>query len=396
MTTVDSPDIRRLPWNATNPYPYYEDQRRRGAVIRDDANEVWLVLGYRAARQVLSDAGWTSDATDTPQFRDLTAVAGPDMFSSSMLFSDGDNHRRLRGSVRDVFTSNFIGGLRDGIEAIASAAIAQVPVGTTVDFMSEIALPLPIAVVSAWLDLEPDSSRLLRDESPAIARMLGALGPSETAAFDAGIGAFMTLMTELLPVAADRRGHPGEDLISHLAADANLELEDVVVTAVTIAVAGHETTANLLGTAMLRLLTPFPDGSRLLDQCAGVDNALITELLRLDGPVQAVGRVATQRHDLDGAHISIGEQALVIIAAANRDPDIFDNPTDFRPSRGGPLPLSFGYGAHHCLGNALARLETEIALRGILARDPVLAGPPVWRDTPAIRGPVHLPVAFRC
>ncbi|MGH3725831.1 MAG: cytochrome P450 [Mycobacterium sp.] len=394
MTTVDSPDVQRLPWNAADPYPFYEEQRRRGSVIRDEATDMSFVLGYHAAREVLGDTGWTSDATGTPQFRDLTAVAGPDVFSSSMLFSDGDNHRRLRGSVRDVFTPNFIGGLRDGVESIAGAAITEAPTEITFDFMSEIALPLPIAVVSAWLDLEPVASRLLREESPAIARMLGTIDDSTD--FEAGIGAFMTLMTELLPVAADRRAHPGEDLISHLAADANLELEDVVVTAVTIAVAGHETTANLLGISMLRLLTPFPDGSRLADTYGTVNQALVTELLRLDGPVQAVGRVATQHHDLEGAHIRPGEQVLVVIAAANRDPEVFDDPADFLPGRTGPLPLSFGYGAHHCLGNALARLETEVALRGILARDPVLAGLPVWRDTPAIRGPVRLPVAFRC
>jgi cytochrome P450 len=82
------------------------------------------------------------------------------------------------------------------------------------------------------------------------------------------------------------------------------------------------------------------------------------------------------------------------VAAANRDPAVFDEPGELRLDRGGPAPLAFGYGAHSCLGAALARLEVTVALRRILARKPVLAGPVTWPDTPALRGPVNLPMVF--
>jgi cytochrome P450 len=110
--------------------------------------------------------------------------------------------------------------------------------------------------------------------------------------------------------------------------------------------------------------------------------------------VQATARIATQDQRLGGAIIATGQQALVVIAAANRDPTVFEQPDRLRPRHGGPAPLAFGYGAHYCLGAALARLETTVALRQILSRNPVLAAPPIWRDTPAIRGPLNVPVVF--
>ncbi|WP_228000360.1 cytochrome P450 [Mycolicibacterium sp. P1-5] len=97
---------------------------------------------------------------------------------------------------------------------------------------------------------------------------------------------------------------------------------------------------------------------------------------------------------IDGVTIRAGEPALAVLAAANRDPDIFHQPNDFSPGRSGPAPLSFGYGTHHCLGAALARLEITTALQHIMVRRPALCGEPAWRDTPAIRGPLRLPIAF--
>ncbi len=376
--TIRETAAPRLPWDAADPYPYYERHRRNGNLVWDEAAGAWLVLGYDIAKSVLAGEGWTS----VPP---ANLAMAPDLFQHSMLTADGVNHQRLRGAVSDVFTRSFVAGLEAGIESIATQTIDPIPVGIEFDFMAEIALPLPIAVASAWLNLDPDSARLLREESPAIARMLSDI--ADPAAVEGGTAALAALLTDLLPLAADRRRYPGDDLLSFIAADANLELEDVVTTAVLIAVAGHETTANLLGSAMIRL----PATGAADD----VDEQLITELLRVDGPVQAVGRTATRDHVIDGVSIGAGEPVLVVIAAANRDPAVFDRPDELRPDRTGPAPLAFGYGPHYCLGAALARLEIGIALRHVLARQPQRCGAPVWRDTPAIRGPLHLPTMFK-
>ena len=124
------------------------------------------------------------------------------------------------------------------------------------------------------------------------------------------------------------------------------------------------------------------------------DPAVTTELLRLDAPVQSTVRTATTDHLIGDAHIPAGQSALVAVAAANRDPAAFDQPSAFRLDRVGVSPLTFGYGAHYCLGAALARLEIAAALPRILARRPELTGPVRWRDTPAIRGPLTVPVVF--
>jgi cytochrome P450 len=392
MSTPRTTAVPRLPWDAADPYPFYAQRRRDGEIVWDDTTGAWLVLGYHAARQVLGEPGWTSDPRINPNTRAAIDPLGADMVDRSMLFTDGANHCRLRDAVRDVFTPSFVAGLTVGVEDIADAVIGYPATGVPFDFMADIAMPLPLAVAAEWLGLAPHNAELLRAESPAIIRMLGAL--AEPDEINAGAAAFATLIAEFLPLAADRRAHPHEDLLSFIAADPSLELDDVIITAILIAVAGHETTANLLGAAIIRLLQPNADGSRIIETLDPADPALLTELLRLDGPVQATARAATQDHHIAGAHIITGQQALVVLAAANRDPDVFEQPAEFRPDRGGAAPLAFGYGAHYCLGSALARLEITVALRRVLARSPLLSAQPSWRDTPAIRGPLNVPVIF--
>jgi cytochrome P450 len=391
MTSAEATGAR-LPWDAADPYAFYAARRREGNVVWDDAAQAWLVLGYHAAREVLGGTGWTSDP-----FANALALASSDAVSRefsrrSMLFADGAEHQRLRGSVRDVFTRGFVADLGSGVESIADDLIDHLPAGREFDFMADVALPLPIAVISAWLDLDVAAAHLLREVSPVIIRMLGTLAdPTEMAA---GTTASATLMAAFLPIAADRRAHPGDDLFSFIAGDPDLALEEVVMTAILIAVAGHETTANLLGAAMVTLLTPDTDGTRIADRIDPADPAVAGELTRLDAPVQSTVRTATATHELDGVEIAAGQSTLVAIAAANRDPALYDEPDRFRLDRGGPAPLSFGYGAHYCLGTALAQLELSVALPRILARLPVLDGPVNWRNTPAIRGPLTVPLTF--
>lgn len=386
MTAPQAPQIS-LPWDAADPFPFYERRRAEGSVVWDDTAQAWLVLSYPLAQQILTDpAGWTSNPMANPTTAEtLGVLGGEDLFGRSMINTDGANHKRLRGCLRDVFTRTFIAGLQTGVEALAATIVDAPPSNTAFDFMSDIALSFPIAVAAAWLGLDDDTAQLLREESPAISRMLN--DSADIDAVDAATAAFTSLLTELLPLAADRRTNPGDDLLSFIAADLALELDDVVVTALLIAVAGHETTANLLGSALFRLLTHPEPIAR--------DGALVNELLRLDGPVQAVGRTATRDHVLNDITIHVDQRVLVLLAAANRDPDLFENPNEFRTDRCGPPPLSFGHGPHYCLGAALARLEITTALQHILARRPRLAGTPAWRDTRAFRGPQSLPLVFQ-
>lgn len=393
---MNSPEVLspRLPWDAANPYPFYEARRRDGDVVWDDTAQAWLILSYEAARQVLGGPEWTSDPFANPIARAAMDPINKEFSRHSMLVTDGAAHQRLRGSVRDVFTRSFVTGLTEGVESITSAVIDRTSRGEEFDFMSQIALPIPLGVIAEWLALPMQTSDLLRELSPSIIRMLGTLADTEEVR--AGTAASAELTAEFLPLAADRRRHPRDDLLSFIAADPDLKLEDIVTTAILIAVAGHETTANLLGAGLIRLLTPGPDGTSLADRIDPTDQAMITELLRLDSPVQAAIRTATEDTIASAVEIRADSTALVVVAAANRDPAVFDEPNEFRLSRSGPAPLTFGYGAHHCLGASVARLEIGAALPKILARRPALAGTPTWRDTPAIRGPQTMPITFSC
>lgn len=391
--TIPSTAAPRLPWKAADPFGFYERRRRDGDVVWDETAQAWLVLGYYTAQQVLSGPGWTHDPLASPNARTVKDSISRELFSQSMLVNDGAAHQRLRAAARDVFSPAFVTGLGAGVDAIAEAAINRPPTGETVDFMADIALPLPLAVISEWLGLDAATSRLLRELAPAVIRMLLPLATAEEVS--AATTASVTLVAHFLPLAAGRRDDPGEDLLSFIASDPDLLLEEAVMVAVHIAIAGFETVASLLGAAAVRLLTTAPDGTRILDALDVADPSLITELLRLDGPAQAIPRTATGNLRIGEVDIAPGQQIIIVLGAANRDPAVFDEPDQIRLGRRGPAPLTFGHGPHHCLGAALARLEVEVALRRMLARDPVLAGPVTWRDSPAIRGPVSLPMTFR-
>lgn len=259
MTTPDV-ILPRLPWDAADPYPFYEARRRDGDVVWDDTAGSWLVLGYHAAREVLAGPHWVSDPRANRTTTDALEFLSPQLVEASMLFTDGLPHVRLRGAVRDVFTRSFITGLTEGVESICADAVAAVATDEDFDLMSQIALPLPIAVIGAWLGLDTDQCAALREHSPAIIKILGGFADDDE--LEEGLSASAALIADFLPAAADRRTHPGDDLLSFIAADPDLSLDDVVVTAILIAVAGHETTANLLGAGLIRLLTPISEGVR--------------------------------------------------------------------------------------------------------------------------------------
>jgi cytochrome P450 len=180
-----------------------------------------------------------------------------------------------------------------------------------------------------------------------------------------------------------------------LATDPGLGLDEVVSNAILLAVAGHETTAKLLGTSMIRLCTGTP-GERLIDTLDDVGaDGVIDELFRLDGTAQVVVRAATDHHEIDGHTIEPGARVIVAIAAANRDPEVFDEPDQFRPDREKRRPhLALGHGRHRCLGAALSRLELSIALRQLRLREPRLVGPVTWHPSGILRGPTRVPMIF--
>ncbi|HEY8547550.1 MAG TPA: cytochrome P450, partial [Acidimicrobiales bacterium] len=191
----------------------------------------------------------------------------------------------------------------------------------------------------------------------------------------------------------DRRlAEPRDDLLSVLLRAEEdgdrLTREEVLVMVLLLLAAGHETTLNLLGNGVLALLRA-PDQLRWLrDDLDGRAATAVEELLRYDSPVQLTGRTATEDAEVGGRAIAAGDQVVLLLGSANHDPAVFPDPDQLDLGRGSRSHVSFGYGAHHCLGAALARAEAAVALRHLLGAFPglALAEEPRWRPSSTLRG----------
>jgi hypothetical protein len=348
------------PFPLDDPYPAYRAARADGAVQWDAKLGAWLVLSHESASAVLRAPEWSSDPRHNPELFERMGGTGPaaGLLSKMVLFADPPEHSRLRSLVSRSFTPRAVASLRRRIAAIVDAAMTT---GGSIELMSEVAYPVPLAVICELLDVGTDTAELLRAETPSMAAMLDPL--VTPAAQAAGAAASLALMLALVPIVAERRCSPGDDLLSVLL-DA-LDPDEAIVMALLLLAAGHETTANLIGNGTLALLQ-HPDQAEQLRSDPSLAPVAVEELLRWDSPVQVTGRVALAETTLAGRQIAAGEQAIVVLGAANRDPAVFTDPDELEIMRQGPAHLAFGHGAHFCVGAALARAEGAEVLSRIV------------------------------
>lgn len=359
--------------------------------------DAFVVTGYAEALTVLRGDGWSSDLrANTAR---LARLGGPEeampVFTRMMLFTDPPEHTRLRRMVAPSFTARAVEALRPRVAAIVDAALSGLSESgaSDVELLADLAYPIPIAVIAELLDVGAEGAELVRSETPKLTAVL-ELNPDPASLFDAAEAA-VNFTVFLLPLLAERRVDPGPDFLSALLAaevdGERPELEDVLATCLLLLVAGHETTANLIANGVLALL----DHPQERDELARRPAAVVEEILRLDGPVKLAGRTATRDHDLAGQRVHAGQQVIVSIADANRDPARFAAPERFDPSRA-EGHLAFGAGAHFCLGAALSRIEAEEALSRLFARFPDLRlrpdQPPSRRASTTFHALRELPV----
>jgi cytochrome P450 len=371
----------------------------------DGETPIWWVTRYSDAEAVLLDderfvrdprhalppellAEWEATLPDAIKFVD-----------SHMLNRDGDDHRRLRRLVSKAFTPRMIELLRPRIQEIADALIDPVAPAGEMELVSEFAFPLPITVIAELLGVPAADRDRFRVWSDAIVRP--ALAADELERFGAQMVEFSAYLHELFAL---RRSEPGEDLVSALVAVEDggdtLSEEELSSMVAILIVAGHETTVSLIGNATLALLT-HPEQRAQLEGDPSLLPRAVEELIRFDGPVErTLNRWAAVDVELRGQKIRRGESVIVVLGAADRDPERFEEPDTLdlgaeRPTR----HLGFGRGPHFCLGAPLARVETEIALGTLLRRLPGLrlAVPQDelrWRPVPLFRSLVALPIAW--
>ncbi|MGW4034528.1 cytochrome P450 family protein [Streptomyces sp. NPDC004838] len=310
----------------------------------------------------------------------------------NMLASDPPEHTRLRKLVTNAFTTGAVAELRPSIAETADRLLDRWPVGERVDLVAELAVPLPVTVICELLGV-PEADR---PQVRLWSTELFTEGHPDR--IDAASHAVADYMTDLI---AAKRRQPGPTLLDRLIAardgDDHLSEGELVSLAVLLFVAGHETTTNYLGNAVLALLQHPTELARLRKNPESVPHAL-DELLRFDSPLStATFRYTTEAITLGGTEIPAGVPVVIALGAANRDPQRFPSPLRLDLDRKAVGHLGFGHGIHRCLGAPLARAEADIVLRAILSRFPRirLAVPPGqlrWRGTRLVRGLESLPV----
>jgi cytochrome P450 len=388
-----------------DPYPVFDRMRQDDPIFSqpdiDGKTMIWFLTRYDDVELLLRD--------DQRFVRDQRNALPPEqvyqpnelqvLLSNHMLNKDGAEHRRLRNLVSKAFTPLRVKALRPRIQSITEQLIDGVQERGQMDLIADYAFQVPTIVISELLGVPvEDRTRFRAWTNAVVAPALDQASQTRAAQL------MQEFVSYLRALFATRRQVPQDDLISALlrAQEAGDQLSEAELfsTTVLLIVAGHETTVNLIGNAVLALLRQ-PELWRQLAQDSVQMEAALEEFLRYDSPVERVlPRWAAQDTVLSGQQITKGDMVIGVVGSANRDPEHFAQPEKLDLQRGSQRHLAFGHGAHYCLGAPLARLEGEIALKTLLRHLPNLrlAVPEselVWRTVPVFRGLMALPVSWK-
>ena len=374
-----------------DPYPFYHLLRDLAPVYRDEALDGWVLTRHAEVSALLRDQKVIRPSTSTLLSR-LPADALEDLrpfidwLDSSLPFSNHERHDRIRRVLAGAFTNRAMEALRGQVEQTVAESLDAIDRPDPVEFMAELAYPLPSRVI---LDLVG----VPRDDQPMVAdwgrEIMGVLGQAQFGAD---------------PVAVAYRAKAAADELTKYLSGQTLDRrfttgwaddDELIANLISLINAGLETTANYIGNSVLALLRN-PDQYELLRTDPAVARTAAEELLRYDTPAPIITpQQAIEDLELGGRRIRAGELVFPVLGAANRDPGRYPDPDRLdlrRPDAAGHL--TFGAGVHYCIGAALARLEGQVLFPALAARFPRLrlATNPAFRPDPALRGLARLDV----
>ena len=366
-------------------------------LVFPDGHEGWLVTGYDAVRQVMADTRFSSRQDigvlhipyETPGMPAATEPSPqiPGMFVAM----DPPDHTRLRRKLTGAFTVRRMKQLEERIMEIVEQQLdALANLTPPVDLVKEFALPVPSLVICELLGVPYADRETFQTNSTKF------LIKDQT--LEEKMGAYLALNTLLSELVTDKRAAPGEDILSDLARQDDLTIEELTGIAFLLLFAGHETTANMLALGTFALLE-HPDQLAELRANPELLPDAVEELMRYLSVVDVLYRYATEDIEVGGETIGKGSTVVVSLLAADHDPQRFDNPDApdiHRKARG---HMSFGHGIHQCLGQQLARIEMRAGFEGLLRRFPDLklaipAGEVKLRTDMNIYGVHELPVTW--
>ncbi|CCG01185.1 Cytochrome P450 [Blastococcus saxobsidens DD2] len=383
-----------------DPYPAFARARSQAPVQWHEALGLWLAFTHAEANAVLRDRRlgriW-SDKAPAERFESFNLI-----HRNAILEMEPPDHTRLRRLVSAAFARGHVERLRPWVEDLARSLVDDLverSAGTEpVDVLSGMAEELPVAVIAELLGVPEADRPLLRPWSNAIVKMY-EYGRT-TAIEDAAERAADEFVAYLRELAADRRKHLGDDLVSHLVSvrDAEgdrLTEDELVTTCILLLNAGHEATVNVSGNGLLALLE-HPDQLRRLREDPGLLPTAIEELMRFDSPLQLFERTATEDVELGGITVQRGQKIAALLGSANHDPAVFADPGTLDVGRTENPHISFGAGVHFCIGAPLARVELQASFGALLERTShlELGRPARRRPEFVIRGLRDLPVVL--
>nr|WP_093485658.1 MULTISPECIES: cytochrome P450 [unclassified Streptomyces] len=365
--------IPNFPMERTCPYlppPGYGELRANGPISRVklyDGSVAWLVSGHSEARSLLTNPGISADP-ENPGYPFLNARRRAVLGQRTLVTMDPPEHSDYRRILIPAFTGRRVAQMRPVIEEIVDDLLENMlRQGPPAELMSSFALPVPSMVICQVLGI-PVSDRAFFENQTQI-----TVKPTTTPE-EAG-EAFTRLREYLADLLVQKQRTPGEglldDLLSSQVNGRNLNREEIVSLALLVLVAGHETTASMIGLGTLTLLE-YPDQIATLRGDMGLMSSAVEELLRFLAIADTMTRVATEDIEIANQVIRAGDGVILAGAAINRDKRIFESPDDLDVSRPGRQHHTFGFGVHQCLGQNLARLEMEIAFKGLLSKMPTL------------------------
>ena len=387
-----------------DPYSFYQDLRERDPIHRSYAANGWILTRYRDIEPILSDLDFSSDDRNLGVWEKLRTanirrgvVAPDEEFEPTMLRADPPAHTRLRRLVNKAFTPRAVEKLRPRIEEIADELLSGVAQRSEMDLVSDLGVPLPIIVIAEMLGIPSQDREQFKIWSTDFADTVGRVTPESLIRARRSGEEFTEYIGK---IAEERRREPRADLLSGLvAAEAEgdrLSASELAGTAALLLTAGNETTTNLICNGVLALLQNPEQLEELRSDPALIENA-VEEFLRYDSPVQATARIVMEDQEFVGNPFKKGQQISLLIGAANRDPEVFDDPDRLNLKRERIAHLSFSRGAHFCLGAQLARLEAQVAIGELVRRLPgmKLASDTIERNGHLLlRGVKALPLRF--
>ncbi|MCT2590120.1 cytochrome P450 [Streptomyces sp. N2-109] len=358
--------------------------------------EAWLVTKYDDVRTVTTDRRFSRSAVAGRDFPRMTPA--PIVQSEAINLMDPPVSSRLRGLVAKGFTARQVDRMRSHTQSVVNALLERIAEsGEQPDLIAQLAAPLPLTTICEVLDI-PEADR------PGLRTRALTMMNIGAASKDAAVVAKAELRSYFTELSAQRRRSPGDDLISTLATARDgadlLDEQELAVMAMVLLITGQDTTTYEIGNLAYTVLTRPKVRSALRERPELLPRAL-QEMLRFIPFRKGVGipRIATEDVELGGVTIREGDVVHVSYLTANRDPAKFERPDELDLERSATGHMTFGWGAHHCLGAPLAEMELEVALGTLLERFPGLrlAVPPAevqWNTTSIWRHPLALPVTW--